>query len=226
MDRRCVAGSRPSGASRPLSGLASLAFDQPSWVFPDVDDTATRIDGVAVGHPLPADAVRVANDVQRRPARSLPAHHRLEHVGQEHAAAGHRPQRRARARRRARLRQRRSGCRGSPCTRACASPTRSSSGLSLFMASLVRLQQIVEAARVATAGSPRAASCSTRCCRAPTARSGRSPCARSSITCSAASDRRGDDARPRTGARPGVHGPRRQLPPAGDARRAAAPTSR
>ena len=57
-------------------------------------------------------------------------------------------------------------------------------GLSLFMASLVRLERIVRAAREATPARP-SATCSTKCCRAPTAPSGAWRCARSSITCSA-----------------------------------------
>ena len=89
-----------------LSALASLAHDHPEWTFPRVTTGEPRIDARALGHPLLADAVRVANDVQRRPAGPLPAHHRLEHVGQEHAAARDRPQPGARARRRAGLRRR------------------------------------------------------------------------------------------------------------------------
>jgi hypothetical protein len=133
-----------------LGGLASLAFDQPAWVFPDVDETATMIDGVAVGHPLLADAVRVANDVDVGPQgrfvlitgsnmsgkstllRAIGLNVVLAHAGGPVCASAFRL----------------------PRLDLHTSMRVSDSlelGLSLFMASLVRLQQIVEAARIATA---------------------------------------------------------------------------
>ncbi|AMY08226.1 DNA mismatch repair protein MutS [Luteitalea pratensis] len=131
-------------------GLAALAFDQPQWTFPLVDPTTGVIEGADVGHPLLADAVRVPNDVQLGPPgrfllitgsnmsgkstllRAIGLNVVLAHAG------------------------------GPTCTTAFRVPrlTLHTSmrvsdslelGLSLFMASLVRLQQIVHAARIATA---------------------------------------------------------------------------
>lgn len=132
-----------------VCSLASLAYDQPAWTFAELDESATRIDGVAVGHPLLADGVRVANDVQVGPSgrfllitgsnmsgkstllRALGLDVVLAHAGGPVCAT------------RFRL----------PRLTLHTSMRVSDSlelGLSLFMASLVRLQQIVEAARVAT----------------------------------------------------------------------------
>jgi len=131
-------------------GLAALAFDHPQWVFPIVDPTVSVVDGDAVGHPLLADAVRVANDVRLGPPgrfllitgsnmsgkstllRAIGLNVVLAHAG------------------------------GPACATALRLPPLAlhtsmrvsdslELGLSLFMASLVRLQQIVQAARVAAA---------------------------------------------------------------------------
>lgn len=46
-----------------LSGLASLAYDHPDWAFPAISAGASRFESAALGHPLLADEVRVTNDV-------------------------------------------------------------------------------------------------------------------------------------------------------------------
>lgn len=54
-----------------LTALAGLAFDQPSWSFPDIDDQTGVLSARDVGHPLLADEVRVVNDVQVGPPGSF-----------------------------------------------------------------------------------------------------------------------------------------------------------
>ncbi len=132
------------------SGLASLAFDHPDWTFPELDAHADRIDGVAVGHPLLPNGVRVVNDVQVGPPgrfllitgsnmsgkstllRAIGLNVVLAHAGGPACATTFRLPRLALH----------TSMRVSDSLEL---------GLSLFMASLVRLQQIVEAARAATA---------------------------------------------------------------------------
>ena len=131
-------------------GLAALAFDQPQWTFPIVDPAARVIEGEAVGHPLLADAVRVANAARVGPPgrfllitgsnmsgkstllRAIGLNVVLAHAGGPTCATAFRL----------------------PPVSLHTSMRVSDSlelGLSLFMASLVRLQQIVQAARIATA---------------------------------------------------------------------------
>ena len=131
-------------------GLAALAFDQPAWTFPFVDRTARMIDAESVGHPLLADAVRVVNDVQLGPPgrfllitgsnmsgkstllRAIGLNVVLAHAGGPACATAFRL----------------------PSLALHTSMRVSDSlelGLSLFMVSLVRLQQIVQAARMADA---------------------------------------------------------------------------
>ncbi len=56
-----------AGQVEALSALASLAHAQPSWTFPRVappgDLEATKVEARRLGHPLLADEVRVPNDV-------------------------------------------------------------------------------------------------------------------------------------------------------------------
>ena len=131
-------------------GLAALAFDQPRWTFPIIDPTASAIEGRGVGHPLLADHVRVSNDVQLGPPgrfllitgsnmsgkstllRAIGLNVVLANAGGPTCADAFRL----------------------PCLALHTSMRVSDSlelGLSLFMASLLRLQQIVRAARGATA---------------------------------------------------------------------------
>jgi hypothetical protein len=60
------------GETEALSALATLAHDHPAWTMPElVGDGRTTIDGIALGHPLLADAVRVPNDVSLGPEGRL-----------------------------------------------------------------------------------------------------------------------------------------------------------
>jgi hypothetical protein len=54
-----------------LCSLATLAHDQPDWCFPTLDAGAIAIDATALGHPMLADGVRVHNDVTVGPAGTL-----------------------------------------------------------------------------------------------------------------------------------------------------------
>jgi hypothetical protein len=130
------------------SGLASLAYDEPAWTFPAVDEAAPRIDGVGVGHPLLGDAVRVANDVQIGPP------------GRFLLITGSNMSGKSTLLRAIGLNVVLALAGGPVCARTFRLPRLAlhtsmrvsdslELGLSLFMASLVRLQQIVEAARVA-----------------------------------------------------------------------------
>ncbi len=130
-------------------GLASLAYDQPSWAFPVLDETSAVIDGVDVGHPLLADRVRVGNDVRLGP----PGHFLL--------ITGSNMSGKSTLLRAIGLNVVLTQAGGPTCATAFTSPRLAlhtsmrvsdslELGLSLFMASLVRLQQIVAAARSAT----------------------------------------------------------------------------
>lgn len=56
------------GEAEALAGLATLAHDQPGWTYPAVSATDERVlRGESLGHPLIADNVRVANDVEIGP---------------------------------------------------------------------------------------------------------------------------------------------------------------
>ncbi len=46
-----------------VCALAGLAGDNPDWVLPDIDPAARSIESVGLGHPLIGEAVRVDNDV-------------------------------------------------------------------------------------------------------------------------------------------------------------------
>lgn len=132
-------------------GLASLAFDQPTWAFPVIDEASPVIEGVAVGHPLLADRVRVANDVQLGPP------------GRFLLITGSNMSGKSTLLRAIGLNVVLAQAGGPACARSFALPRLAlhtsmrvsdslELGLSLFMASLVRLQQIVAAARTASAG--------------------------------------------------------------------------
>ncbi|MGD9894293.1 MAG: MutS family DNA mismatch repair protein, partial [Dehalococcoidia bacterium] len=54
-----------------MSALAALMFDNPDWVFPDVDPTARLLRTRGMGHPLLSPAERVDNDVEVGPAGSF-----------------------------------------------------------------------------------------------------------------------------------------------------------
>lgn len=56
------------GEIEALAALATLAFDQPSWIFPEiVEDRPPLVEAQGLGHPLLPDAARVCNDVSIGP---------------------------------------------------------------------------------------------------------------------------------------------------------------
>ena len=132
------------------SGLASLAYDQPTWTFPGIDEASARLEGVAIGHPLLPDAVRVANDVQLGPP------------GRFLLITGSNMSGKSTLLRAVGLNVVLAQAGGPVCADRLTLPPLAlhtsmrvsdslELGLSLFMASLLRLQQIVTAARTATA---------------------------------------------------------------------------
>jgi hypothetical protein len=129
-----------------LSALASLAHDHPQWTFPRIGPEQAQIDARGLGHPLLADAVRVTNDVRVGPKgrfllitgsnmsgkstllRAIGLNLVLARAGGPVCAVGF----------------------SAPPTALHTSMRVADSleqGLSLFMASLTRLQRIVRAAR-------------------------------------------------------------------------------
>jgi hypothetical protein len=145
------------GQVEALGALASLAHDHPAWAFAAVHDRADadalRLDAVSLGHPLLADGVRVPNDVAIGPKgrfllvtgsnmsgkstllRAVGVNVVLAHAGAPVCAQALRL----------------------PLVALHTSMRVADSlerGLSLFMASLVRLERIVRAAREATPARP------------------------------------------------------------------------
>lgn len=59
------------GELEAISSLATLAHDQPSWCLPNLDSNNDRIEAVQIGHPMLADSVRVHNDVTVGPRGTL-----------------------------------------------------------------------------------------------------------------------------------------------------------
>ena len=103
--------------------------------------------GTGLGHPLIPDAACVRNDVRLDARAAAAARQRLEHVGQEHAAAHGRPQRGARAGRRARCARRRCASRRSSLGASIRIQDSLQQGASRFYAEITRLRQIVDLAR-------------------------------------------------------------------------------
>ena len=66
---------RPSldalGKVEALAALGTLAHDNPAWTFPEVDPSADRLTATTLGHPLIAPVIRVGNDVTVGPAETL-----------------------------------------------------------------------------------------------------------------------------------------------------------
>jgi hypothetical protein len=144
------------GELEALSALATLRYDHPDWTLPEIDERADRVEGEALGHPLLAPAACVRNDVVVGPPgtflfvtgsnmagkstllRAIGANAVLAQAGGPVCA------------RRLRL----------PPTALLTSMRVSDSleeGLSFFMAELVRLKSVVEAARLARARGERRA---------------------------------------------------------------------
>jgi hypothetical protein len=59
------------GQVESLAAFAGLAHGNPSWTFPEVDEGATALEAKELGHPLLAENVRVANDVEVGPPGTL-----------------------------------------------------------------------------------------------------------------------------------------------------------
>jgi hypothetical protein len=59
------------GEVETLCALAALSFDNPDWVFPQVDPTARLLQARALGHPLLPPEGRVDNDVEVGPASTV-----------------------------------------------------------------------------------------------------------------------------------------------------------
>lgn len=57
-----------AGRVEALTALASLAHAQPAWTYPVVTRGHARVDAAALGHPLLPDTVRVTNDITVGPA--------------------------------------------------------------------------------------------------------------------------------------------------------------
>ncbi|NJM05678.1 hypothetical protein HC891_05035 [Candidatus Gracilibacteria bacterium] len=62
---------RALGTFEALGALATLHHDQPEWAFPTIDAHAEALEAKGIGHPLLADKVRVANEVQLGPPGSF-----------------------------------------------------------------------------------------------------------------------------------------------------------
>lgn len=56
------------GQVEALSALSVPAHDNPDWAFPDVSTQASALEATALGHPLIAEEMRVANDVRVGPS--------------------------------------------------------------------------------------------------------------------------------------------------------------
>ena len=60
------------GAAESIAALATLAHDNPDWVFPDIDaSNLAKVEATALGHPLLPAGSRVANDVVVGPPGTL-----------------------------------------------------------------------------------------------------------------------------------------------------------
>ena len=153
------------GEFEAFASLSAYRYEHPDDPFPEiVTARRTLFDGEGLGHPLIAAARMVRNDV-RLAGRAAPAGcQRLQHVGQEHAAADGRRQCGARIR----------GRSGAGRT-APLSPLRIGAtlriqdslqeGRSRFYAEITRIRAIADLAERLGA---RCSSCSTSSCTAPT----------------------------------------------------------
>lgn len=54
-----------------IASLATLAHDQPAWAFPVIDPSLDRVQARALGHPMLRDGIRICNDVEVGPPGSL-----------------------------------------------------------------------------------------------------------------------------------------------------------
>jgi hypothetical protein len=75
------------GEIEALLSLAAYSFDHPSDPFPEFVSGSTSFEAEELGHPLIPAEICVRNSVAVKGRRPRAAGERLEHVGQEHAAA-------------------------------------------------------------------------------------------------------------------------------------------
>lgn len=141
------------GELEAVCALATLVHDQPEWVFPEVVDREPSFEAVALGHPLLSDAVRRPSDVTvDRPGRFL-------------LVTGSNMSGKSTLLRSIGLAAVMAQAGSVVCARqATMSPLRVftsmrihdsiTGGVSLFMAELLRLKQLVDAADEASPGSP------------------------------------------------------------------------
>ncbi len=142
------------GEVEALAALSLPAHDNPSWVFPDVDPLTDTLDAEELGHPLLAGDVRVANSVQVGPPGTFllvtgsnmsGKSTLLRAIGANIVLAG---------------------AGGPVCARAMRLPPVElwtsmrvsdslEQGVSYFMAELLRLKQVVDAARRVEGGERR-----------------------------------------------------------------------
>jgi MutS-like protein len=59
------------GSVEAIAALATLAHDNPGWMFPAIDTGADRVAALALAHPLIPSSTRVANDVTVGPPGTL-----------------------------------------------------------------------------------------------------------------------------------------------------------
>lgn len=63
---------RALGEAESLAGLATVAYDNPEWTYPELrDDDVALLDAEQLGHPLIPESTRVANDVSVGPAGTV-----------------------------------------------------------------------------------------------------------------------------------------------------------
>ena len=156
------------GEIEALAAFAALAHAHPDWAVPEIDAHAERLDAEQAGHPLLPPDVRVDNDVQLGPPATFLLVTGSNMAGKSTylrtigsnivlAQAG-----------------------GPVCARSWRMPPLTlwtsmrvvdslERGVSTFLAEVLRLKQVVDAARTdGPAASPACAFCSTRSCRART----------------------------------------------------------
>jgi ABC-type multidrug transport system fused ATPase/permease subunit len=141
---------RLCGEVEALTALATLAYDQPSWIFPTIDEQSSSVIAEQLGHPLLHDSVRVCNDITVGPRGTL-----LLVTGSNMSG-------KSTLLRTVGLNVVLAQAGGPVCARAMSLPTVQlatsirvqdslSEGISYFMAELLRLKSVVDDAKLAQA---------------------------------------------------------------------------
>jgi hypothetical protein len=142
-----------AGELESLSSLAALSADHPDWTFPTIESTTTQFTGLGLGHPLLADDLRVVNDLTIGPAGTF-----LLITGSNMSG-------KSTLLRAAGINIVLAQAGGPVCADSLVLPPVSlwtsvrvqdslREGVSFFMAELLRLKQIVDAANARTPGDP------------------------------------------------------------------------